>query len=103
MIGAVGIFTSCASSNGKKPKRGKMNPAEAFKKRDANQDGFISYHEFQLPPKRGGKQNGSMNMEDKKQEVFNLIDANNDGQLSPQELSSHRAQRPPRGERLKPE
>ena len=62
-----------------KPKR---DPAEIFKKLDANGDGKVSLEEFKAGP--AGKKDPA-----KAEEIFKKKDTNGDGFLSLEEFSAH--------------
>lgn len=99
-IGACGLFVACAQPGGENSKRKRPTPEKVFERLDANDDGYISYDEFKLPPKRGKKGGAEEESKgDKKQSVFSKIDTDGDGMLSKEEFSSNRPPRPPKGER----
>mgnify|MGYP000176133523 CR=1 FL=1 len=73
-------------------KKGKRKRAY-FNKLDVNNDGNVSWEEFQQHKKNRGK----------RERMFNHIDANNDGSISKQEFRDHKPPRHKQGHREKME
>jgi len=101
----AGFFASCTQSTqqgnrGFKQAGQRPSPEALFQKRDSNQDGFISYDEFKLFPKKGGQRasTNSTPSEDMRRKHFAMIDSNSDQRISLAEMKA-RPQRPSRAGR----
>ncbi len=102
VFGACGLFVACAQPTGEKQKGKRPSPEKVFERLDSDSDGYISYEEFKLPPKR--RKNAEANREKApsggmKQNIFSKIDADGDGKLSKDEFTSHRPPRPRKRDR----
>jgi len=84
-ISALLVTSVSAEREGKERGERGERPSldEVFTKLDANEDGFLSYDEFQLPPKKEAS-------EEQKQARLDKIDADADGQLSQEEFTSQK-------------
>ena len=78
------LLTAAYAEEGELKEKGERpDLAEVFTTLDADEDGFLSYEEFQLPPEREAT-------EKKKKKRFAKIDTDGDGALSEEEFTSQK-------------
>ena len=97
-FGSAGFLASCSSTSvpalgQAKVKGASPNSQDVLQKLDADNDGFLSYQEFQLRQKKAGTQGGRKSLgnfssDEMKQKRFAAIDTNSDQRISAAELAA---------------
>ncbi len=99
----AGLLSSCSSSTQKQGQRGKItggarpDAATMFRTRDLNNDGFLSYEEFQARAARTGSATARKRTAptaEMARKRFATIDANSDQKISLAELKAQPQRRP---------
>jgi len=98
-VGCAGVLASCSSTTSildrgaAKGKGARPSSQEVLQKLDSNNDGFLSYEEFQARQKKGKAQAerkplGGLTSDEMKKKRFAAIDTNADQRISAAELAA---------------